>query len=71
MTTVNQEVSVTLNLGNFNSTKVTVGINDLDPLGDIDAQLAEAKPAIERMFKGLLSAVDEQLVEIEKRTTGG
>jgi len=68
MALVSQEVSFTLNLGNYNSAKVSIGIHDLDTEKDIEAQIAECRPVIDRVFKGLLRVADKQLEEIQEKT---
>ena len=65
MVLVNQEVSFTKNMGNYNSAKITIGIHDIDTEQDIDAQLAEVKPVIDRIFPKLLAEADRQMIEIE------
>lgn len=67
MTTVSQEISVTKNMGNYNSAKITVGIHDIDTDADIDEQLAEVKPVIDRIFPALLREVDRQITELENQ----
>lgn len=68
MALVSQEVSFTFNLGNYNSAKVSVGIHDLDTEKDIEAQIVECRPVIDRVFKGLLRVADKQLEEIQEKT---
>jgi len=67
MALVSQEVSFTLNLGNYNSAKVNIGIHDLDTEEDIEAQIAECRPVIDRVFKGLLRVADKQIAEIQEK----
>ena len=68
MALVSQEVSFTLNLGNYNSAKISVGIHDLDTEKDIEAQIIECRPVIDRVFKGLLKVADKQIGEIQEKT---
>jgi hypothetical protein len=68
MALVSQEVSITLNLGNYNSAKISVGIHDLDTEKDIEAQIIECRPVIDRVFKGLLKVADKQIGEIQEKT---
>jgi|7_EtaG_2_1085326.scaffolds.fasta_scaffold16717_5 hypothetical protein len=68
MALVSQEVSFTLNLGNYNSAKISVGIHDLDTEKDIEEQIVECRPVIDRVFKGLLRVADKQLEEIQEKT---
>lgn len=65
MTLISQELSITKNLGNYNSAKITVGLHDIDTEQDIDAQLAEVKPVIDRIFPKLLAEADRQITEVE------
>jgi hypothetical protein len=55
-------------LGNYNSAKVSIGIHDLDTEKDIEAQIVECRPVIDRVFKGLLRVADKQLEEIQEKT---
>jgi hypothetical protein len=68
MALVSQEVSFTLNLGNYNSAKISVGIHDLDTEKDIEEQIVECRPVIDRVFKGLLRVADKQLEVIQEKT---
>ena len=68
MALVSQEVSFTLNLGNYNSAKISVGIHDLDTEKDIEEQIVECRPVIDRVFKGLMRVADKQLEEIQEKT---
>ena len=68
MALVSQEVSFTLNLGNYNSAKISVGIHDLDTEKDIEAQIVEWRPVIDRVFIGLLRVADKQLEVIQEKT---
>jgi|TARA_R110000824_G_scaffold9814_3_gene43426 hypothetical protein len=65
MVLVNQELSFTKNMGNYNSAKITIGIHDIDTENDVDEQLAEVKPVIDRIFPKLLAEADRQMTEIE------
>jgi hypothetical protein len=65
MVLVNQELSFTKNMGNYNSAKITIGIHDIDTKNDVDEQLAEVKPVIDRIFPKLLAEADRQMTEIE------
>jgi hypothetical protein len=70
MALVSQEVSITLNLGNYNSAKISVGIHDLDTEKDIEEQIVECRPVIDRVFTGLLRVADKQLEEIQEKANG-
>ena len=50
MAKISQELSFTVNLGNYNSAKATVGIYDLDTDHDIDEQLELANKALGKAF---------------------
>jgi len=67
MVLVSQELSFTKNMGNYNSAKITVGIHDIDTAKDLDEQLAEVKPVIDRIFPALLKEADRQILEIENQ----
>ena len=67
MVLVSQELSFTKNMGNYNSAKITVDIHDIDTDKDLDEQLAEVKPVIDRIFPALLKEADRQILEIENQ----
>jgi hypothetical protein len=54
-------------MGNYNSAKITVGIHDIDTAKDLDEQLAEVKPVIDRVFPALIKEADRQMTEIENQ----
>jgi hypothetical protein len=66
MAKVSQELSFTVNLGNYNSAKATVGIYDLDLDHDVDEQLEEAKKALGKAFVQVYKMVDAEVEKIIK-----
>ena len=50
MPKVSQELSFTVNLGNYNSAKATVGIYDLDTDHDVEEQLEIANKVLGKAF---------------------
>jgi hypothetical protein len=60
MAKVGLTVGYTVNLGDFESARVDVTISDIDAAGDVDAQLAEAKPAINKIWPMVKAAADAQ-----------
>jgi hypothetical protein len=65
MTKVSQEVSFTVNLGDYNSAKVTLGIHEIEPEGDVEEQLKEAKVALGKAFVQLFTLADKELEKIK------
>ena len=60
MAKVSQELSFTVNLGNYNSAKATVGIYDLDTDHDIEEQIESAKQALGKAFVSLYKLADAE-----------
>jgi hypothetical protein len=65
MTKVSQEVSFTVNLGDYNNAKVVLGIHDIDTEDDVDKQLQEAKVALGKAFVQLFILADKELHKIK------
>ena len=66
MAKVSQELSFTVNLGNYNSAKATVGIYDLDTDHDIEEQIESAKQDIGQAFVKLYKLADAEVEKILK-----
>ena len=66
MAKVSQELSFTVNFGNYNSAKATVGIYDLDTDHDIEEQLESAKQALGKAFVKLYKLADAEVEKILK-----
>ena len=65
MTKVSQELSFTVNLGDYNNAKVVLGIHDIDTEDDVDKQLQEAKVALGKAFVQLFILADKELTKIK------
>ena len=65
MAKVSQEVSFTVNLGDYNNAKVALGIHDIDTEEDVDQQLQEAKVALGKAFVKLFVLADKALHKIK------
>ena len=65
MTKVSQELSFTVNLGDYNNAKVILGIHDIDTEDDVDKQLQEAKVALGKAFVQLFILADKELTKIK------
>jgi hypothetical protein len=65
MTKVSQEVSFTVNLGDYNNAKVSLGIHDIEPEGNVEEQLKEAKVALGKAFVHLFNLADKELEKIK------
>ena len=65
MAKVSQEVSFTVNLGDYNNAKVALGIHDIDTEEDVDQQLQEAKVAVGKAFVKLFVLADKELHKIK------
>ena len=66
MAKISQELSFTVNLGNYNSAKATVGIYDLDTDHDIDEQLELANKALGKAFVKIYKLADAVVEKILK-----
>ena len=64
MAKVSQEVSFTVNLGDYNNAKVALGIHDIDTEEDVDQLLQEAKVALGKAFVKLFMLADKVLHKI-------
>jgi hypothetical protein len=65
MAKVSQELSFTVNLGDYNNAKVILGIHDIDTEDDVDKQLQEAKVALGKAFVQLFILADKELTKIK------
>ena len=65
MAKVSQEVSFTVNLGDYNNAKVALGSHDIDTEEDVDQQLQEAKVALGKAFVKLFVLADKELHKIK------
>jgi hypothetical protein len=65
MAKVSQEVSFTVNLGDYNNAKVVLGIHDIDTEDDVDKQLKESKVALGKAFVKLFMLADKELHKIK------
>lgn len=63
MSTIGVKLSRTVNLGNYNSTKIDLEIMEIDPNGDLNAQINEAVVAMREAYSTLL---DESVVAAKK-----
>tara|TARA_Y100000034_G_C6905543_1_gene420028 strand:+ start:2919 stop:3128 length:210 start_codon:yes stop_codon:yes gene_type:complete len=63
---VSQTMAFTLNLGNYQSAKVEVGIHDIDTEKDIKAQVEEAKAAFDEVFIEVYKKVDQEIQYIQR-----
>ena len=66
MAKISQELQFTVNLGNYNSAKATVGIYDLDTDHDIDEQLELANKALGKAFVKIYKLADAEVEKILK-----
>tara|TARA_Y100000593_G_C4223400_1_gene293102 strand:- start:351 stop:563 length:213 start_codon:yes stop_codon:yes gene_type:complete len=64
MPKVSQELSFTVNLGNYNSAKATVGIYDLDTDHDVEEQLEIANKVLGKAFVKLYKLADAEVEKI-------
>ena len=65
MAKVSQEVSFTVNLGDYNNAKVVLGIHDIDTEDDVDKQLQDSKVALGKAFVKLIVLADKELHKIK------
>jgi len=65
MAKVSQEVSFTVNLGDYNNAKVVLGIHDIDTEDDVDKQLQDSKVALGKAFVKLFTLADKELHKIK------
>ena len=65
MAKVSQEVSFTVNLGDYNNAKVVLGIHDIDTEDDVDKQLQDSKVALGKAFVKLFVLADKELHKIK------
>jgi hypothetical protein len=65
MAKVSQELSFTVNLGDYNNAKVILGTHDIDTEDDVDKQLQEAKVALGKAFVQLFILADKELTKIK------
>ena len=63
---VSQNMAFTVNLGNYQSAKVEIGIHDIDTDGDIDKQVDEAKEAFDKVFIEIYKKVKQEVSYIMK-----
>ena len=49
---ISQSMAFTVNLGNYQSAKIDIGIHEIDSEGDIEAQVAEAMETVDKTLKG-------------------
>ena len=61
---IDQSLGITVNLRDYNNAKIEVSIRDIDTDKDLDAQLAEAKGAINKAWPLVLSAADAEVAKI-------
>ena len=67
---IDQSLGFTINLGDYNNAKIEVSIRDIDTDKDLDAQMAEAKVAINKAWPLVLSAADAEVVKIRSLSNG-
>ncbi len=70
MTKVSQELAFTVNLGDYNNAKVTLGIHEIDTEEDVDKQLQDAKVALGKAFVKLFVLADKEVQKIKYPETG-
>ena len=57
---VSMRVGATLNLGNYETVRIEVGLDGLDPALDLTEQLATAEPTIERVSQYVIAELRKQ-----------
>jgi len=70
MAKVSQEISFTVNLGNYNSAKTTIGIYDIELDHDVDEQLEEARKALGKAFVKIYKMADAEVEKILQEAGG-
>ena len=63
---VSQNMAFTVNLGNYQSAKVEIGIHDIDTEWDVDKQVDEAKEAFDKVFIEIYKKVKQEVSYIMK-----
>jgi|TARA_Y100000034_G_C6676295_1_gene297139 hypothetical protein len=66
MMKVSQNMAFTVNLGNYQSAKVEIGIHDIDTDGDVEQQIAEAKETFDKVFIEVYKKVQQEVSYIMK-----
>lgn len=67
MVKVSQKFSLTVNLGEYNSEKVEIGIDDLDLEADVDDQIARIIEALKKTTPILGKKLFEDAAAVQKR----
>ena len=63
---ISQNMAFTVNLGNYQSAKVEIGIHDIDTEGDIEKQVDEAKEVFDKVFIEIYKKVKQEVSYIMK-----
>jgi len=64
---ISQSMAFTVNLGNYQSAKIDIGIHEIDSEGDIEAQVAEAMETVDKTFKQVYDKVHQEISYIVRQ----